>query len=517
MAEGEIKVKMTVDGAAESAQALKSVAGATREAGAAAEQGSVKVQQLGSSMGLVSNSIGAINPQLGQLGSTLAAGTSQFGAMSQSAGVLGGAIAALATGFALFTRAVSQAETAIKNAQKAAEDAAPSFERSLSLVREQNAQMELARRLASGAASTEEYQAQTRTLQQQRADLIAAAGGDIDAIRRFRGSGHGGFGHQETGIRGVLADALDFFGADSSVVSRTRVDSLDADEQRRLEGMVQRLTRQLDTTTQQEVGSAYRELGTAIDQGEIARRRRERNGRGGGGGGNARRDREQMQAAMDDKFFDSMNMELNPANTNDVKQDSAVTAADRAARAEQQMRQRTLAQEREWYSERRRQRDAFYDSWAEKGEKVGAALGDVLNLVASGQATFLQAAEQVFKQFLQQTAKSESIEAGKAFAKALGAAFVHPEAAGGFVAEGVAHLAVAAAAGGAQVIVGNHGSSGAARPTRVASPSSGLNGGGGTVVVNMNAPVVTAGTTRELGRTLDRVTRAGQQRFGEAA
>jgi hypothetical protein len=126
----------------------------------------------------------------------------------------------------------------------------------------------------------------------------------------------------------------------------------------------------------------------------------------------------------------------------------------------------------------------------------------------------LQAGEAVFRQFLQQTAKSESIEAGKAAALAI-ANWWNPTGET-YAASAVAHLAVAAAAGGAQAIVsGGGGGSGrsAERPTRIDRGGS-ANVAPAPTVVYMNGPVITAGTYSDVGR---QIARASNRRFGAAA
>lgn len=248
-----------------------------------------------------------------------------------------------------------------------------------------------------------------------------------------------------------------------------------------------------------------------------------------GGGGQRRRQSARVYADLgafssqgyaDSEATDAIRRFLAQSG-NAKSNDNDVTRIDAQRRMEDEARAQQLEQERQWYAERTRQRDEYYDGWEAKGAQVGEAFGGVLDAVASGEQSILQAGENALKQFLKSTAKSESIEAGKAFAKSFGATFVNPSAAGGYVAEGIAHLAVAGAAGGAQRIVGGAGGGAAgadgdrARPDRIGGDSV---RNGGAVTINVNAPaVITEGGRGELAATIGGALRDWQWRTGEAA
>lgn len=506
MADGKIEIKVEVEGAAKASQDLKNVQGSTRDLGETAQRAGPKFSEMSQGIGQVSRSLGALGPEISQAGGVLQGLIGTIGSGTTSLGPFGVAIGIAAAVVGSFGREIAESKRQMDALKDSVDKINPSIDDFIGRIRTAARESARLANLRAGEGSAEELQGFMQASGSRARAAFAVANGtatsqqedDFNTLLQERGI--------SPSVSGDLREAYA-----RSLAQQSVTDFRNARERARVVAAGENVT--IEDGTIDFVGA---DAGPTMQQLQYDRPVQRPRRSGGARRGNVI----DMTQAITQKRNDSRDIEDRLAEDRRRDQDEMASAiaskGNDSAEIEARQLQERRQQNQAFWREQKKQRDEYYDSWAEKGEQVGAILGDMLNLVASGQANVLQAAEQVFKQFLAQTAKSESIEAGKSFAKALGAAFVDPPAAGGFVAEGAAHLAVAAAAGGAQMIIGGHGSAGAARPTRVASPASGI-GGGGTVVVNLNAPVVTAGTTRELGRTLDRVTRAGQQRFGEAA
>ena len=547
----DIDVSVSVTGADAASRDLQRVGDAAKSTGEQSALGGLKLQQLSGSMGQLSGALGQINPQFGELGRVLASGVGQMGAMASSGAVLGASIGALTTAFSLVTRAIKDSEDAMRAAEQAAIAAAPTFDRIYAQIQRQEAESARIRRMGLGQGSSAEYGAQGELLRQQERDLRAAQNGDVDAIRRLRASGLGNAGHERTGVDqfvmsgigrvsgllGDLGDTAEGIGAGGPLVaargalhdiaSQGEIDRLDPAEIERARSRIARLRRdQSQNAALAALAEANRGVAAGVSTAQSALR-------GGRRGGGSRRsdaaDTEGPSAATEDPFAMQAAITNKQNESADIQAgvDSAANSAraDRERRAmqkEQDYRRQQLSQEREWYAERKRQRDDYYDSWSEKASVFGEALGSVFEQVASGQSSVLEALSSVFKQTMAQLAKSEAVEAIKETAKGFAAIAIGdaPSASNFFTAAGL-HAAAAAAAGGAGAAVSAATSSGSsrggasnARPTRVAGSGGGGSREDATVVVNLNAPSISAGTDAELGRTIQRAVRHGEHRFG---
>lgn len=515
----DIKIKIDVDGADTAARGLKSVGDAAKQTGEAAASGGLKLQQLTGSFGILSGAVGQVNPQLGELGRVLSTGVGQMGQMASASSMLGGSIAALATAFSIVTRAIKDSGDAMREAERIAIATAPTFDSIFAQIQRHDAETARIRRMANGQGTSQEYAAQEGLSSARQRDLQAAINGDPAAIRRLRASGMGNAGHargdaEEFLMGGIAsaADALGFGGA----ANRLRVDQLDAAEVERASAEIERLAGQTGHTR---ALAAAAERTPPPRSGAAPRARR-----GGGGSSHGTAESDASRAAGNMGDSDIIGFGALSGGLSQLGQQMAqgggkneVALADAQARREQSRRQETLRQEGIFYRERRQQAEEYYAALEEKGAAVGAALGDVLTQVASGQATIQQAISSVFKQAMAELAKSESVKAIASFAEAAGAlaSYQYPAAAK-FAEAGALHLVAAGAAGGALAIASGAGSSGGggggpARPTRSAQSR---DNGGGNVVINMNAPSISAGTNAELGRVISRAVRHGERRFG---
>jgi hypothetical protein len=178
---------------------------------------------------------------------------------------------------------------------------------------------------------------------------------------------------------------------------------------------------------------------------------------------------------------------------------------------------RELAEEQEEATKEKR-RQALQDQietqeeFMNLGMDVVGLLTDALGDIASGEKTAEQAFKGMAKAFLQMISQYTALKAATEFAEAIGA-FARYDIPGGaaHLAAGIAFTAVAVATGVGAAAINT------SKPTPPAKPEAdrdtGDKGGGG-VVINWNSPVVTASTRDDLGRELGAMVRAGDARYG---
>lgn len=146
---------------------------------------------------------------------------------------------------------------------------------------------------------------------------------------------------------------------------------------------------------------------------------------------------------------------------------------------------------------------------------VVKGLTDSLAQVIAGTKSADEAFQGLLASFLEMIAQESALQAAKEFAAAI-ASFASQDYPGGalHVAAGVAWTGVAIAAGAASVAV----APAAAQPAAPQQSATSDNGGGGqTIVVNYNSPVITSGTRAELGRELTSMISESDRRYGAAA
>ena len=514
MAEEGIKIPVTVPGAPDAARQLDVVAASATRVGTATAKTGLAFSALNPTLGAAAQGLARMNPELAQFVQGASSAGAAVQGTSAAIGRMGIALGATGAAVGLLSTVMAQGAAEIERLSRAADAALPSLNALMTAMRSAREERELDARVRSGRGTTAEQGAFTES-ERRRAGLVDRAlnRGDDDAIRALRQGGMLDASRLETATGGIGA-----------LLNRTVGTNLPTQgelSQFEIDALVRYARRSNASVGQAEELERRAAVAETPDQGPLLGGDYGRGRRTGGGRGGGRRDPVSPFLGVDGRGGDSYeDSELTGAigrgvsQSLDVKGGNEVTLASDRARAEEEMRREQLSQEREWYRERTEQRDRYYDSWASKGEEVGAVLGDTLNAVASGQMSVLQAGEAVFRQFLQQTAKSESIEAGKAAALAI-ANWWNPTGET-YAASAVAHLAVAAAAGGAQAIVsGGGGGSGrsAERPTRIDRGGS-ANVAPAPTVVYMNGPVITAGTYSDVGR---QIARASNRRFGAAA
>lgn len=161
-------------------------------------------------------------------------------------------------------------------------------------------------------------------------------------------------------------------------------------------------------------------------------------------------------------------------------------------------------------------------------EKTGATIGDVFGTAfqaaINGQKAFGKAIRDGFKDMLASLAKSETVKGFATLADALAASAIPggQASAAALYASSAQHFGAAALAGAGALAVGAIGGGGGggggggsrARPSAGAYTGGGGGGEGRSVTINMNAPVVTAGTYADVGRTLKQVLQDGENKYG---
>ena len=494
MADESISFALEITGEDKVSRALGNVAGSTgqvdvatrRLSGAVADAGA-KWNTFGSTLGLVGRGIATQNQTLGQLVGTLGSAVGSIGTLSAAMGPLGIVIGVASTAFTLYQQATAGARRETDNLKTATDQLIPSLETLVSKIEAAEAARGRMSNIMQGRGSGAERQAvQIREAERLAADIAAirGSGPETDEIRR-RVAAREAVGRTASEfLSEVTAPAGGYvFSEEEAIAGERRLGVRDPERRRRGGGA----GRARDAEAERRRLSA-----------EMAYGNRNPNARGGQQLGTYdpeaenRREAEKEATSLRERF-----------------------EAERAIAAE---RSELLEGEREKEQRAHEERLSELDEWGAAGERVGAALYDAFELVASGQATLAQAAAQLFKQSLQQFAKSEMLEAGKEIGLAIGSLAMenYPGAAKHF-ASAAQHGLVAAAAGvGAAAIGGASAGGGGGRSNaRPESAGRGAGGGGGpsTIVVNLPATTILAGTYADAGRMVSRVLRAEMRTY----
>jgi hypothetical protein len=157
-------------------------------------------------------------------------------------------------------------------------------------------------------------------------------------------------------------------------------------------------------------------------------------------------------------------------------------------------------------------------AWTEAGQKIGGTLYNAFQSAAAGQESLDVAVVKGFKSLAIQFGGQMVQEGIGALLTAVGNTVANPPLAAGKAAEGAGKLAlgIGLGAAGAAIPVPASGGGQQAKTPRLGGPE-GDAGGGRSLVVNMNAPTVVAGSTAQVGRMIGRSLTDAQRRFGRAA
>ena len=455
----------------------------TKSAGAIADAG-VKWTTFNGAIGVVARGIGTQNSVLGQMVGVIGQGVASIGMMSAAMGPLGIAIGLATTAFSIYEMHVASTKSKVDELRRSQEQLVPSLDEVISKIEEFNNRRERMGEIMGGRGTAAQRQG-VRTVETNR---LAA---DLERIR--------GTGPETDEIRRRVAEREALAATASEVFEAVATP---------LPGMV---------FTEEEAIAGERALGVRPP---AANRRSggRRQSRQPGGQGGVFDFTPTADASAESRA--SMTRQMNDQRELD---DMARAAAEKQRSIEEEDRTQALAgldETARREAEVHDQRMAQLEEWGAKGEEIAGAMYDAFMSVADGQATVQQAIQGLFVNYLRQTSKSETLEAGKQFAIALGylAAENYPGAAKA-AASGAAHLAVAAATGLGAAAIGSAGGGGSragggARPTPGYGASRGSGGGGSSVVVNLNSPVVTAGTLADVGMGIARAVGAGIRLYG---
>lgn len=198
-------------------------------------------------------------------------------------------------------------------------------------------------------------------------------------------------------------------------------------------------------------------------------------------------------------------------------EDQARAASEAMEREESkrlQIKRRQESDTRMW----RGTQESMLDATLGGANAIGGAFADAFGAAIQGQEDFGTAFVKGAKQQLLQFGIGQVAEGAGALLSAVGFLFTNPPAAAGKAVEGAGKIAlgVSLGAAGAAISVPAPAAGGEDRAPRM-GPSSTEGGGGGNVIVNMNSPLVTAGTEAQLGRNLSRTISGSARRFGRAA
>lgn len=158
------------------------------------------------------------------------------------------------------------------------------------------------------------------------------------------------------------------------------------------------------------------------------------------------------------------------------------------------------------------------DAWTAAGEKIGSTVYSAFTTAVSGQENFDVAMVKGFKSLAVQFGGQMVNEGAAALLTAAGNAVANPPVATTKAVEGAGKLAlgIGLGAAGAAIPVPSSGGGEQARPPRL-GPTGSEGASGGSVIVNMNAPAVVAGTRAELGREIGTTLRDARNRFGRVS
>ena len=228
--------------------------------------------------------------------------------------------------------------------------------------------------------------------------------------------------------------------------------------------------------------------------------------------------REEEQRSLD------MRKEAADIANREAEENARKLLEEQARAAEQQMQReesKRLAIKRDQERDTRMWRgtqESMLDATLGGANAIGGAFADAFGAAIQGQEDFGTAFVKGAKMQLLQFGIGQVAEGAGALLSAVGFLFTNPPAAAGKAAEGAGKIAlgVSLGAAGAAISVPAPAAGGEDRAPRM-GPSSTESGGGGNVIVNMNAPSVTAATEAQLGRSLSRTISGSARRFGRAA
>jgi hypothetical protein len=286
------------------------------------------------------------------------------------------------------------------------------------------------------------------------------------------------------------------------------------------------------TSLENPIEDELRPLEERIRQAEARARQRPTARRGGGRGGGRRRAdplEELMERAAGGSDAVGFAAGLEGADVSGAPSAFDVEAADLqrqgrnrrfggSTQAEIQAIDRLKREQEDAHNKQMARIQEQVDAWTAAGEKIGSTVYSAFTTAVSGQENFDVAMVKGFKSLAVQFGGQMVNEGIAALLTAAGNTVANPPVAATKAAEGAGKLAlgIGLGAAGAAIPVPSSGGGEQARPPRL-GPTGSEGASGGSVIVNMNAPAVVAGTRAELGREIGTTLRDARNRFGRVS
>lgn len=533
-----LEYRMTVEGVSDAISKLNAVKSALEgntkatkegtsaqgEASKASSDTALKLNQLGSTFGLVGQAVGRFNPQIGQMATAAGAATGVIQTLSTSAlGPLGLTIGLVSAAAGVLAPAIAHMG---EEADRAAERIRTNLNRSLTdFIADARAAREnasLLERTRLGLGSSDE---QTGRAGHARADIDARA---LELTRALGELGISGSGNQSDLERQLAIGARSSGGRAAQFQSALL--SLRALNQ--ATNTYEQSLRQVDEAERRETATLEEHTRKQKEEAAAAAARHAENHRASGAGGAQEGISEELLARQlinkENEFAIQQAQEENDIIAERIVKMREVREAsesfDRARQNAIKHELEEIAHQQQAFrdsmgkaaggdsklAEAQKMMDQVRDSATGAAEAFASALGSSQGfgraLVASVDGYLLSLAKQ-------ETVKA-IVETAEGFA-ALTNPFTAATAAGHFQSAGL-HAAAAALAGAASAAIPNQGASAGgssgARPER--EPSSSGGSGGGTTIINFGGDVITAATHADLGRQIRAAMEAGDARLG---
>lgn len=504
--ENELVIKIDQTGADKTAQAIGKVTAATKENAKAVETqakatkaASVDVGKFGSALGIAGNTVGQFNSTAGQMVSRLGAATGAIQSLStMGLGPLGVAFAAVNIAVTTFNQLSNDSAAAMRSASSEAASAAVT-------IRDLASAYAQAR---DNAATLARVRAGEGTADEQRAALEIATSRTADIQRRIRqsSSGVGSLFTTEAERRSLYVQ--------EAQALREEERLRDAQRRQRNEAVLEEESGFLNLSPQSPAAVAPARRGGGAARAAA--------GDGGAFANASSAKAKAEQALAEEQAFADAQAALEEEKTRRTieaqKERDELAYEERMAAEEKVTRLLEEEEERRLRAaeETDRARVESYQTAARAIEAIGGTIAGVYDLVDSAGASADESAEARQKRELKRMAFMQAVEAIINAARSA-AAFASQDYVGGaaFAAASGLNIAAAAKAG---VDAGNvprtsGASAGGGMSRDNASRGSGSQGAG-TIVINMNGPVIAASDRAELGRQLGQIINEGAGRYG---
>lgn len=522
--ENELVIKIDQTGADKTAQAIGKVTAATKEnakvvetQAKATKAASVDIGKFGGALGIAGNTIGAFNSTAGQMVSRVGAATGAIQALTTVAlGPMGIALAAINVAVMAGTSLMADYGKEAEVTKRKIDDLKRSLSDLIGEQQRQAAEEELLARVRGGRGNVQEQRGYLASVQQQQAaarlgleqldgEAPTVASGEYGAFMARRRE----FEQQLMRLSAEEADA------------RRRVQ--EAEENARL--VAENASARRALAYEAEIAEGEGRIGGGAAAPRGGRRGAATAARGDNveslmGRMGARGPFDADAAAFDEMMREREEQWLLEAEAAVLaqKERDALVYEERMA-AEEKVTQLLADEEerrREAAAESDRQRVESYQSAARAIEQIGGTITSVYDFVSAAGASADESAEARQKRELKRIAFAQSVEAIVNAARSA-AAFATQDYVGGAAYAVASGLNIAAAAK-AGVDAGNvprtsGASSGGGMSRDNASRGSGSQGAG-TIVINMNGPVIAASDRAELGRQLGQIINEGAGRYG---